>query len=248
MKKIFLPLLLAFGFIACEKNYETSTLSEYIAENGDLELDELIACAGGRPEGLGGDERFPTSVFFYPIENATEFRYFEATDLKDSLDFTRYKQKYMSDEPVFNGYLWKYNNTGFINERMGVVTYKTPGKLHVCTPIRIKTNPKPTEQNPDLLEIVENGVNPEFSWEDGIIKENVIYFQVISDMEGNLISGTYTFEKEFKFYDLSNVVLNIRDVDPHPQLEPNQTYKFTLMAVSEDNWVNLICEKNFQTN
>jgi len=130
---------------------------------------------------------------------------------------------------------------------MGVVTYRTPGMLHTCTPIRQKTTIKPTEVNSELAAVVENGVNPIFNWEDGIIKESVIYFQIISDEENNLISGTYTIEKEFTFYDLSNVVLNITPTDT-PVLEPNRNYKFTMMGVSEDNWVNLFIEKDFSTN
>ena len=129
---------------------------------------------------------------------------------------------------------------------MGVVTYKTPGKLHVCTPIRLKTNEKPTETNAALVEIDEAGVHPSFSWEDGLIRENVIYFQVISDEAGNLISGTYTIEKAFTFYDLSNVVFNITDSTTTPALEPNKIYRFTLMGVSEDNWVNLFSEIPFE--
>ena len=87
---------------------------------------------------------------------------------------------------------------------------------------------------------------PEFTWQDGAIVENVIYFQVIQDDRGDLLSGTYTFDKHFKFYDLSNVVLNIRDLQPAPVLEEGRSYKFIMMGVSEDNWVNLVMEKDFQ--
>jgi hypothetical protein len=237
----------ALGMTACKKEYETDNLAVYLAENSALERADLIACAAGTEIGLDGEGKFPTSVFFYPVQGASDFRYFEATNLADSLDFSKYTQKFMTDSPVFNGYLWKFNNTAFIEERMGVVTFKTEGEIHVCTPIRIKTNPKPTEINPGLMTITENGINPEFNWEDGIINENVIYFQVISDQDGNLISGTYTYEKNFTFYDLSNVVLNIKDVEPAPVLLPNASYRITMMAVSEDNWVNLLCEKEFST-
>lgn len=223
-------------------------MAEYLAENSDLERADLIACAAGNAVGLDGSGKFPTSVFFYPIEGATDFRYFEATNLADLLNFSAYTQKFMTDSPVFNGYLWKFNNTGFTNERMGVVTYRSEGKLHVCTPIRMKTNQKPPKINPDLLTITTNGINPGFAWEDGLISENVIYFHLVSDLEGNLISGTYTYEKNFTFYDLTNVVLNIKDVDPALALQPNRTYRITMMAVSEDNWVNLLCEKEFNTD
>jgi len=42
-----------------------------------------------------------------------------------------------------------------------------------------------------------------------------------------------------------NVVLNITRETP-PQLDPEQSYQFTLMGVSEDNWVNLLVQKEFQ--
>lgn len=251
MKK-YLLLFLGFSIFACNDDDSVSLnndiLSDYIEANNDLEMSDLIACAAGKENGLFNIPTEPTSVFFYPIEGATDFRYFEAENVADSLDFSKYEAKELSSEPIFNGYLWKFNNTDFDGERIGVVTYKTAGKLHVCTPIRLKTNDKPTEINANLLTVTDNGVNPIFAWEDGLIDENVIYFQVISDMDGNLISGTYTIDKQFAFYDLDNVVLNITDPDLMPMLEPNQEYKFTMMGVSEDNWVNLLIEKVFTTN
>ena len=249
-KYIFLCLTIAI--FSCNEDDNMSlneeTLAEYIELNNSLELADLIACAGGKEGGLFNIPNEPTSVFFYPIVNATDFRYFEAENVADSLDFSKYVLKDLDSEPVFNGYLWKFNNTAFTGEHIGIVTYKTPGKLHVCSPIRQKTNIKPTEVNPNLVTIIDNGINPTFNWEDGTIQENVIYFQVISDADGNLISGTYTIDKTFTFYDLNNVVLNITDTLSTPMLEPNQAYQFTMMAVSEDNWVNLLIQRSFMTD
>ena len=117
----------------------------------------------------------------------------------------------------------------------------------MSNPIRLKINTKPTEVNADLLTISDNGVEPTFSWEDGLIPENAIYFHVVSDLDNNLISGTYTFDREFTFYDLDNVVLNITDPATNPSLEPNQEYNFTMMGVSLDNWVNLLIQRRFTT-
>jgi hypothetical protein len=36
---------------------------------------------------------------------------------------------------------------------------------------------------------------------------------------------------------LYKVVLNVSPTDPMLSLDPNSTYKFTLMAINEDNWV-----------
>jgi len=234
MKNLILVISLLL-VLSCDKQLALNEriLSDYLTLNEALELGDIVACAGGRENGLLGTASEPTDVFFYPVPGATDFRYFEAENVADSADFSKYFEKNLADEPIFNGYLWKFNNTPFFGERMGVVTYKTPGKIHFCTPIRQKTNNKPTEVNPDLAEVIESGVTPSFSWNDGLVDESVIYFQVISDSDNNLISGTYTIEKEFTFYDLSNVVFN---------------YKFTMMGVSEDNWVNLLIEKDFSTH
>ena len=85
---------------------------------------------------------------------------------------------------------------------------------------------------------------PIFSWEDGIIKENAIFFEVISEANDELLSGTYTFERHFQYYILDNVVLNITEEEP-PILQANTPYNFTLMGVSEDNWVNLFIQRGF---
>jgi len=248
--KILIPIVTLLFLAACSEEavLNENNLADYIELNSSLELADLVACAGGRENGLLGVQTEPTDIFFYPIQGATDFRYFEAKNVADSSDFSQYMAKPLSSEPLFNGYLWKFNNDSFSGERMGVVTYKTQGKIHVCTPIRLKTNVKPTEVNSNLVEVFENGVRPSFSWTDGQIDENVIYFHVISDSENNLISGTYTIEKEFTFYDLSNVVFNITDPSSNPTLEPKKSYKFTMMGVSEDNWVNLFIEKEFSTN
>jgi len=59
-----------------------------------------------------------------------------------------------------------------------------------------------------------------------------------------LLSATYTFDKMFQYYKLDNVVLNVTEEEP-PNLVVNDTHGFTLLAVSEDNWVNLFSEVIF---
>ncbi|WKN46201.1 hypothetical protein [Tunicatimonas pelagia] len=249
--KILVLSLLALTFLGCEQQevatLDESILADYIQLNRALDRTDLIACAGGRPEGLLGDTASYISVFFYPIEGAYDFRYFESEQVDDILNFSHYRAKELPDSPILNGYLRQFENPIFEGNRVGIVTYKTPGKLHVCNPIRLKFNTTPTEVNEALLTIEEQGVNPTFSWADGQIPDNAIYFQIVSDLEDNLISGTYTFERNFTFYDLENVVLNITDPNAMPALTPNQNYRFTMMGVSEDNWINLWLEQEFRT-
>lgn len=250
MKNLIL-LFAVLLIVSCNKEpaLDEGILADYMELNLTLEQGiSIVACAGGNENGFLGSAVEPTDVIFYPIEGATDFRYFEAENVADSVDFTKYIAKELDDEPLFNGYLRKFNNPPFNGEKMGIVTYRTPGKIHMCNPIRMKTNDKPTEVNSSLVEVAENGVMPSFSWSNGLIDENFIYFHVISDLDNNLISGTYTVDQQFTFYDLSNVVFNITDTTTTPSLEPNTTYKFSMMGVSEDNWVNLFAEKEFSTN
>jgi hypothetical protein len=63
-------------------------------------------------------------------------------------------------------------------------------------------------------------------------------------VDGDFISGTYTYDNYFEYNITSNVVLNINTIMPE-NLVLDTTYNFTLMAVSEDNWVNLVIQKSF---
>ena len=154
-----------------------------------------------------------------------------------------YKPIDLEQEDVFNGYLERFirNND---TENWCVVTYETEGRIHVSNPIRIKNNTKPTEWSESVTIDLENPLMPKFIWKDGITPENAIYFQVISDTNNNFISGTYTFDRLFQFYKLDNVVLNITNQEL-PVLNSQENYNFTMMGVSEDNWVNLVIQKTF---
>lgn len=245
--------LLLLVATACERDEVTPynpSLSEYISEHASFEISPvLIACAAGTPSSFMGDTLYPTSVFFYPVEDAYEFRYWETDGPNyDIEDHESFFFKALPDEPVFNGKLWRFKNTAFEGQRWGIVTYKVGSTLHICRAINLKTNVQPTQIAPHLIAVTESGTQPQFQWLDGWYEDNVIYFQMVSDVQGNLISGTYTTDLNWDFYDLSNVVLNIHDVNPSPALLPDSTYSFTLMSVSYDNWVNLMGEIQFTTN
>lgn len=247
---IFLFILISF--FSCEEAPEICTdpsnLSCFLESRPDRSLSKnLIACAAGGQEGFLEDDDFPVSVFFYPIAEADSFRYFETKDLNvDPDELSAFEEVKLEGRSVFNGYLHRFLRPETTEDTWGRVVYFTPDSVHVSNAIRLKDATKPSEFAPQLVNIdLSNPTEPLFSWEDGRTPENEIYFHVVSDQAGNLISGTYTFDKNFRFYDLGNVVLNIRDVSPAPRLTAGETYNFTLMGVSLDNWVNLIADTTF---
>lgn len=247
-------IAIALNFISCkkdptEKNVPKTGLAKYLEDNKTFTVsDELIACAASQPETEADYVQFPVSVFFYPITGAYEYKYFECNDINvDIKDYAKFSEKELTSEPVFNGYLRRFKNKTINQDVWGIVTYKVGNVIDICRAIRIKHYTKPTQFAPELVTITDSLTFPRFDWQDGKIAENAIYFQIVSDTLDNLISGTYTYEKHFKFYNLSNVVINIRDVNPAPTLLSSNKYNFMLMSVSQDNWVNLIGAKSFNT-
>lgn len=245
---------MSFGISGCGENDDeplpVESLSQYIVDS-DLPVirQQLIACA------LGGQMHFlpepanSVSIIYYPEGNANSVKYFETggSDI-DIEDFSLYQEMILDDRSLFGGYLRRFIRSANTEVNWCVVTYIKEGNLHISDPILLRLPEVPTEFNSELLEIDQSiNLSPEFSWEDGIVEENIIYFHVVTDNNDNLISGTYTTEKQFRFYDLGNVVLNIRDIDPPPTLMSNTGYTFTLMGISDDNWVNLVIEEDFET-
>ena len=253
MKYTFYLLFLC-TFLSCrkqtiEENTIIDNLADYITDNPDNRLvrDSLIACALGGQMGLFTNESLPVSILFYPEGNASDFKYFETENIEvNPEDLENYQLKELGDSPIFNGYLRRFERAAIDRNTWGRVTFIKDGNLHISNAIRLKYNDKPTEYNPDLLAVDQSEkLAPNFTWEDGVIPENVIYFHALLDASGELVSGTYTFDRQFQFYNLSNVVLNIRDINPPPSLTPNEAYTLVIMGVSIDNWVNLLLETSF---
>lgn len=251
----FIPTLLftLFWFVSCTDgpgdhlDVDTNTLAFYVSQFPQSDTAILIACAASEQQ---TNEDFGVSVYFYPEEGSGDFRYYEtSSSMANPYDFSQYQYKAENFFPVFNGYLQRYLYPRKKPERWVILTYRTASKLHICDPIRLKHEEKPTLYAPEKIEIdLTEPAEPLFSWETDNDPETIIYFQVVSDSLGNLISGTYTYDKHWQYYDLSNVVLNIKEQNPPPSLDANSQYTFTLMGVSEDNWVNLIGEKKFITS
>lgn len=238
MKSLIILMVLIVCGCSVDKEIFNGTLQAAVKDK-DIVLNNVIACAASNKD----DDR--TSVFLYPREGATDIRYFETRSLEaDKNEFSEYEEFEVTPRNIFNGYLLRIE-TRVTEGKWVIVSFEEDEKIHLCNPIRIKKDSRPTEYLPDSVIVSNtNTTMPNFLWSDGGYDDSAIYFQVVSDEKNDLLSGTYTYERTFQYYDTTNVVLNVTRQDP-PQLDLDGTYNFTLMGVSEDNWVNLFAEVPF---
>ena len=242
IKQLFFTIVFAILITACSQDNDVQvarSLQEYIDENPDFKSEGVIAYAANA---VGNTNL--SYIFYYPEEGATDVRYYELTDpALAKNDFSNYRRQSLTSTSVFGGKLARFSRSSDI-ENWCLVTFVKEGVLHISTPIHLQNTSKSTQYTNDVSINYKTTTEPNFTWLDGAINENNVYFQVITDEEDNFISGTYTEEKFFQFYDTSNVTLNINTIKPEELVE-DEVYNFTLMGVSEDNWVNLIIQEQF---
>ena len=226
--------------VSCSNDDDTgsdASLATYIL-NKTTETGAVIACAASAMDSND------ILVFFYPESGASNIKLFETQGLDiDHQEFTNYVERTSDPMPVFNGYLGKHVITSSF-EKWVIVTFELDNEVKISNPIRIRHIAKPTVWTNDvLISSLPLGM-ADFAWTDNPNGDNAIYFQVVTDVQNSLLSGTYTYDNSFQYYNTTNVVLNITRQTP-PDLISGQSYNFTLMDVSLDNWVNTVIEKNF---
>jgi len=231
------------SFFACGNDDEVAPVRELVdldvlvAEN-IVARDSVIACASGSEN---PDEYI---VYAYPRPGVEDIRYFETDSIvADPNDFSNYSQVDITEEDFFNGYLIKFTRET-TNEKWVIVSFFENEILNLSTPIRIKHQSQSTLFTEEVIIDQSQIGKPLFDWNSVTHPEDIIYFQVVSDANDDLLSGTYTIEPQFRYYELDNVVLNITRETP-PDLIVNDDYQFTLMGVSIDNWVNTIVQRRF---
>jgi len=243
IKYFFIALLI----IACNQddannnadstNFSIETLADLVAVN-TVQIDNVIACASG------SENPNETIAYVYPRPGASDLRYFETTDATvDKNDFKLYTPVDIETEDFFNGFLKTFTIQSQV-EKWVIISFSENGDLHISNPIRLKHQSQNTVFTDAIaIDQSQEGM-PLFSWENITNEEDAIYFQVVSDMNTDLLSGTYTFDSSFRYHELDNVVLNITQETP-PDLVIDDPYGFLVMGVSEDNWVNVLGQRAF---
>ncbi|GAB5398900.1 MAG: hypothetical protein Aureis2KO_04850 [Aureisphaera sp.] len=244
MKTISKILILLLTLTACsesddasEMDTEVQTLAEMVA-SGPVEFEGVISCAAGT------ENENEVIVYVYPRPGVTNIRYFEtATADVNPTNYENYMELEVNAEDYFNGYLMQIPRQT-TDEKWVIVTFEEDGVLQVSNPIRLKHRTQNTQFRDGFHVGATATGMPLFSWGNIATPFDAIYFQIVSNANNDLLSGTYTHEATFQYYKTENVVLNITQDTP-PDLEAGMEYNFTVLAVSEDNWVNFIGQKGF---
>ena len=66
----------------------------------------------------------------------------------------------------------------------------------------------------------------------------------VSKNDNTFLSGTFTTEKTFQYYNEANITGKIHTVTPE-NLVTDATYKFALYGISAENWVDLVIQTSF---
>lgn len=217
-----------------EDNDDTinSTLQDYVTTL-NFETGAVIACAASDVL----NEEILT--FYYPQPGAVRTRFYQTETINvDENDYSNYTQKFINSDAIFNGSLRRFSQISTTDYWI-IITFEMDGEIKISNPIRTKKTTKATLWDDIITVNQTQSQMPIFSWTDNSAEDNAIYFQVITDNQNNLLSGTYTFQNQFQYYNLNNVVLNIT-LDEPPTLNIGATYNITLMDVSLDNWVNIV--------
>lgn len=228
------------------------SLQSFISNNNLVEqLDSLIACAFSGdhaflPEDLGADVRILSFSYF----QEGEFIYFHSTDrVSASGDLDHYTfRRPLGAGSVAEGFfevLPMIQPAAGTFERM-IVARVIGRTIYLSNPIFMRGADELTAAFPDALAIENEAQGtPTFTWPE-TPGNNAIFFQLLTQSDGQVVSATYTIDPEFTYYQPDNVVLNVSPGTPPAALPATGgPHRMTVMGVGDDNWVNFIRDTDF---
>lgn len=241
-KNVLFFLVFIAAFFSCSEDADSTVarnLQEYIDQNSNKEFATFTAFAAN----AAGNQAL-SYIFYVPEQGATDIRYYEMVDADAATnDFTNYRRKSLSSASVFGGKLGRFSRSGE-TETWCLVTCVVDGKLHISDLILLKNKSKTTQYTNDVSITYTTTTTPKFIWQDAATTEQDTYLQILTDNKDNFISGTYTKQQTFQFYDESNIVASLNETTPNA-LVADEIYNFTMINIGEDNWVDLIIEEQF---
>lgn len=225
-----------FVLASCNKKAEQSDLENYVAENQGVTKDFLIACAAGNMDEFMGSTERPVSVFYYNVDGASTASLYVKSEEGAKDEYQYYSKAEEAPESLFNGRMGRFGISTEYAGKWVIVAYKTGTTYNISDPIFVRADTHPTVDINSNIEVLGTSTEPEFNWQSENVAGNVIYFSLISNTSDDFVSGVYTEERRWNFYDLSNVVLNVTPT-MNPTLSTQDSYTYINMGVGEDNWV-----------
>lgn len=226
--------------VSCSNKLEapTSLLTQVIKFYEDLEQEQMVAFA------TAAEDLTNTSyIYFYPVEGATNFQFFEtSSDHNVSTNLNNYNVRDYEIEDVFGGRLKRFVRTQR-QDVFCIVTYQANGVFFQSLPIQLKNQRNGTTYTSVVAIDQSQTLMPNFSWTDQ--GENTAYLQVVSDINENFLSGTFTTLNEFQYGSPNNVVANLNVAEP-PSLVDGDDYNFTLFAIDNGFWADFVIERTFR--
>lgn len=242
MKNTYLLALSLILFLFSCGESDSNSLQDFI--DNKESSDELVACAATYLVFPISGFEYRTAVYYKTLPGQSNLQLWYSEEYSQSIE--NYKLIESSDQPQFSGFL------GLIEDERQtgafIVSVNVGDEIIYSKPIEILTlDTKTVIDDAITIDFAQN-LEPTFTWPTSSVDDQSIYFHLIVDLEQEeAISGTYSYETNFTFYDLQNVVFNVTEkVDP--VLEPNKEYLIQIMDVSDNNWVTKISRTTFFTN
>ena len=186
--KLVKALSILFLLVSCRSDdtqepIESNILSEVI-EGSAFEVGAVIACAASDVNTVS-----QVNVYFYPENNATNFKLYETVSVDvNPNDFSNYTLVDIIDTSFFNGFLRQYSRV-IDTEKWLVVTYNLGEDIKISNPIRSKQFSKASVFNQTITINQNTSTMPLFSWENDLVGDNAIYFQIVSDINDTVLSA-----------------------------------------------------------
>ncbi|MEN8927384.1 MAG: hypothetical protein ABF258_04960, partial [Flavobacteriales bacterium] len=77
MKNFLFVAIAFFALSSCKKDTISNLEAELEDSQTKLSDEYIIACAAGMPDGFMEEQGFPVSMFFYPVDGASNYKYYE---------------------------------------------------------------------------------------------------------------------------------------------------------------------------
>lgn len=199
---------------------------------------EVIACGLRSPDGR-------VHIIYTPVSNKKEYVVLKKKKVAGKTKKTNWVEILTAQSKNFSGIV--VQSVELPEAKIGDVyrmkaTRRKSGRVVYSPAITIKEE---TLVHTDIIETIylENG-SVRSSWKSAKIYPVLIYFLVIEDAQGDLLSAVYTREYKWTYPLIKKASLSIGPKIP-PLLQPEKRYTQRLIVVDYDGWVSALCENTF---